>query len=294
MQSFSVLQAAEREGVSHVEWPACWPELERTLLADFFDFAAERAGAAWLHWGMRGPFFGFVVLEQRARRHGLEPCAIPAARRFDLAHYLKRRYGREYAPHPRFWHAAHRNRVAAPGLMNEVEAAAAWDAGRHAALLRSLLLKVNAIAHLYEIVRIGAFRTGEADDKSVGPPPPRCLPEEGPDGVVRAVGVRESSPSVAKVVEALRKAGRKGKPLRAALVEFMADRDSASITEVAHAVHGDGAASCKRVLANVYRTNEDLDAMAAAFRFKASAGYIFKEPVGASGDVLPINSQYVA
>src|SRR5262249_34047985 len=146
-------------------------------------FTAGLPRANWLHWGMRSACFGFEVLSQRARRHGLDPVEIPLARRFDLANYLKRAYGRDYAPHPRLWHASRRNGAAGLGLLSEAEAAEAWAAGHHAALLRSLSLKVHAIARLYELVREGTFQTeGDGSRGSEMPPvvDPGCEPSPAP------------------------------------------------------------------------------------------------------------------
>ena len=121
------------------------PILERGMLDDFFAFSAGLPVLTWLHWGTAQLHsFGFEVLSQRARRHGLDPEDIPPERRFDLANYLKRLHGCDYAPHPRLWHAIHRNGVASPGSSSEAQAAEAWCRRQiHAALLRSLSRKVD-------------------------------------------------------------------------------------------------------------------------------------------------------
>src|SRR5262249_26946100 len=118
-QTFAALHLAEREGIPPAELPARQADLERRLLEEYVAFTAGLPRANWLHWGMRSACFGFEVLSQRARRHGLDPVEIPLARRFDLANYLKRAYGRDYAPHPRLWHASRRNGAAGLGLLSE-------------------------------------------------------------------------------------------------------------------------------------------------------------------------------
>jgi hypothetical protein len=87
-RTFAALHVAERDGVPVSEFLARHQELERGLLADFFTFSAGLPHATWLHWGMRKPSFGFEVLLQRARRHGLDPGEIPPGRLFDLACYF--------------------------------------------------------------------------------------------------------------------------------------------------------------------------------------------------------------
>src|SRR4029450_7296286 len=95
------------------------------MLADFFHFVARTPDTCWLHWAMRQPRFGFEVLAQRARGHGLDPAEIPLHRRFDLSSYLKRQFGDDYVPHPRFWNALERNGLLGPELLNEAAAAGA-------------------------------------------------------------------------------------------------------------------------------------------------------------------------
>jgi hypothetical protein len=166
-QTFAALRIAERRGLPARDFLGHMAALERELLQDFFAFVASHPAAVWVHWAMRGPVFGFEVLAQRARLHGIEPAAIPRSQRFDLSHYLKCRYGADYAPHPRMWHAMHRNRVHGPELLSAADAADAWKRGEYAALLHSLSGKTDAIADLFSLVHRGAFQPG-----GIEPPPP--------------------------------------------------------------------------------------------------------------------------
>jgi hypothetical protein len=156
-RTFAAFKIAEAGGITPSEFPARLYELEGQLLREFFDFVAAHPEAVWLNWNMRGPLFGFEVLAQRARLHGLSPDNVPLERRFNLAGYLKVRFGDNYAPHPRLWHAIHQNGVNRPGLLNEEQAAAAWEKGEYAALLQSLSCKVDAIADLFDRVNDGIF-----------------------------------------------------------------------------------------------------------------------------------------
>jgi hypothetical protein len=162
-RTFAAFNIAERGGIVPSEFPTRLPGLEKQLLKEFFDFAAAHPEAVWLSWNMRGPLFGFEVLAQRARLHGLSPDEIPSERRFNLAGYLKARHGDKYAPHPRLWHAIHQNGVNGPGLLNEDQSAAAWKKGEYAALLQSLACKVDAIADLFDRVHAGTFQTCAPD-----------------------------------------------------------------------------------------------------------------------------------
>ena len=75
-------------------------------------------------------------------------------------------------------------------------------------------------------------------------------------------------------VAVLRKSGAR---TRAALVEFMKDRDSATTDEIAHHVHGDDQTTEKAISKNVQRTNESLIEMGFPLRFSLSSGLVFKE-----------------
>jgi hypothetical protein len=161
-QTFAAFRIVEQRGITPATLPAHLADLETHLLKEFFEFVARNPDAVWLHWAMRQPRFGFEVLSQRARLHGLAPAEIPLSQRFDLSSYLKRRFGDDYVPHPRFLNALERNGMLGPGLLDEQAAAAAWARGEFATLLQSLACKVDRIADLFERVQAGTFRTGAA------------------------------------------------------------------------------------------------------------------------------------
>jgi hypothetical protein len=143
---FTAFRIAERLGVPAGQLLDRLPELERQLLVEFFRFDAERPENVYLHWSMRKPLFGFAVLSQRARIHGLDAQEIPVGRCFDLASYLKRRYGDNYAPHPRLERALEHNGVRRAEVLDKAGAAAAWTSGEYAKLIAHLSGKVSGIA----------------------------------------------------------------------------------------------------------------------------------------------------
>jgi hypothetical protein len=246
-RTFAALHLAEREGIPPAELPARLEQLERRLLEGYVDFTAGLPGATWLHWAMRRPSFGFEVLSQRARRQGLDLPEVPLARQFDLANYLKRTYGHDYAPHPRLWHASRRNGTWGPGLLSEAESAEAWAAGRHAALLWSLSMKVQAIARLYELARSRRFLAGVAASPpdaatSAGPcaAAPGAVP--GVPGATTATGgeipteAEGLEPDEEELADRL---AAKGHHTKAALVRHMKGREWADLEEIKDRVQGD-------------------------------------------------------
>jgi hypothetical protein len=67
------------------------------------------------------------------------------------------------------------------------------------------------------------------------------------------------------------------KPIQAALVEYMRNRDSATFDEIKFHVHGDEQVSDVAVRQNVFRTNESLGERKVPMRFSASSGFVYKE-----------------
>jgi hypothetical protein len=151
--------AEERGWTAQADFLAHLPELERLLLEGFYAFVREHPSAIYLNWGMRHPHFGFEVLAQRARIHKITPPEIPPRQRFDLDAYLKRLFGDNYVGHPRFFKAMAANGHNSPELLDKDGAAAAWAAGQHGRLQRSLGCKVDGIADMYDAVRQGSFKT---------------------------------------------------------------------------------------------------------------------------------------
>jgi hypothetical protein len=167
---FAAIRFAEAAGITPAALPGDLPGLEKTLLEAFLEFVAAHPKATWLHWRMNQAQFGFGVLAQRARLHGLDWVEIPPERCFDLPSYLKRRYGDDYAPHPRLFGAFRLNGLNAPDLLDEEAAAEAWGRRDHVGLLVSLARKVDGIAILFDRARLGTFRAGAPPVDSPAPP----------------------------------------------------------------------------------------------------------------------------
>jgi hypothetical protein len=95
--------------------------------------------------------------------------------------------------------------------------------------------------------------------------------EPTPGGKTVAASVSATLPDI--VAELRKRRAR----TRAALVEFMVDRNSAPFEEIGHHVHGDSQTSDDAISKNVERTNESLIAMGVPLRFSVAASYVFKE-----------------
>lgn len=164
-ETFAAFRLAEERGITPIEYLSHSGELERELLIRFYDFVATRQNAVWVHWGMRQARFGFDVLSQRARLYGLTPFDIPMNQRFDIASYLKRRFGDGYAPHPRFLNVLRWNGLVRDELLDEEAAARAWEKREYARLIVSLSCKVDAIADLFDRLHLGTLTVKEVATK---------------------------------------------------------------------------------------------------------------------------------
>src|SRR5262249_2838912 len=133
------------------------------LLSDFFDFVRAQPEIKFVHWAMRSHNFGFNVLRQRASMHGLIPVEIAETRCFDLATYLKRKFGDDYVPHQRLTNLIRLNYPDALDVLDPDQSRAAWERGDLSALLQSLSAKVSCIAKFYDHVCRGTLRCGSED-----------------------------------------------------------------------------------------------------------------------------------
>ena len=74
----------------------------------------------------------------------------------------------------------------------------------------------------------------------------------------------------------LRKA-RKPKPQQAMLIEFMADKEEATVEDVARVVHGHDETSTETIRMNVRRTNESLATIGSSLSFRVASSRVFRE-----------------
>lgn len=90
-----------------------------------------------------------------------------------------------------------------------------------------------------------------------------------------SVGLTTSTIDYKRFATSLSRRG-KGMKNRAALVEYMADRDSAKYSEIKREVHDNPYVTDDAVRANVSRTNDDLIELEAPFSFRVATGYVHK------------------
>jgi len=100
--SFSTHAIAEEMGISREDVQSRFDEVEKELLMNFYAFVRDRRDKYWVHWNMRNLTYGFEHLEHRYRvLGGKDAVVIPVEQRINLNDMLARKYGSNYAPHPK-------------------------------------------------------------------------------------------------------------------------------------------------------------------------------------------------
>jgi hypothetical protein len=158
--TFAAHRTAEQQRMQISRQPRQLEKLEAASLQEFFAFLADRPCAVLLHWNMNGTRFGFEALAQRYRLHwGSPPVLPPPCQRFDLAAFLKRKFGGDYTDHPRLDSLVRLNGLIGAAYLDEEKAADAWRRGDWAGLEGSLVFKLGAIEALYRLLRENKLRT---------------------------------------------------------------------------------------------------------------------------------------
>jgi hypothetical protein len=100
--SFALHAVAEQLKIPKDQVESHYDDIERKLLEQFFSFLRDRREKYWVHWNMRNLTFGFEHLEHRYRvLCNSEPPNVPIEVRLDLSDILVKRFGSDYAKHPR-------------------------------------------------------------------------------------------------------------------------------------------------------------------------------------------------
>lgn len=144
--SFSVHLIAEQKGYPVAEIPDHYDELERDMLAVFYEYARRHSGHNWIHWNMRNVHYGFDALAHRFRVLGGEPHGIPDSARINLSRLLYAIYGPEYIGHPRLTKLVEKNDISVKDFLSGEGEAAAFEEGNYVALHYSTLRKVDILS----------------------------------------------------------------------------------------------------------------------------------------------------
>lgn len=160
--SFSIHKSAELKGVPLAEIEARYDELEKEMLAEFFDFVRTKPDHMFVHWNMRDINYGFQAIEHRFRVLNGDPITVADDRKFDLARALVSLYGVKYASHGpsgRLHTLMDMNRITAKDALTGAEEAEAFEKQEYVRLHQSTLRKVDVIANLLDRTLDSSLRT---------------------------------------------------------------------------------------------------------------------------------------
>ena len=158
-KSFSIHKIAEIEGIKPNEIETCYDDLEKKMLAEFFDFVEKHQQCNWLHWNMRDINYGFEAIENRYQVLGGLPVSIDNSRKYDIARLLKEIYGPNYIGHRRFEKIVEKNQITDSGFLPGETEAMAFKAKEYVKLHQSTLRKVFMINTLVEYILSGELKT---------------------------------------------------------------------------------------------------------------------------------------
>ena len=146
--SFSIHKVAELKHIQFTEIEGNYDDLEKEMLAEFFNFMAQHKEFRWVHWNMRDINFGFSALEHRYRVLGGEPCVLEESKKYDLARMLVDLYTNNYASHPRMTKLMEMNRISAKDFLDGKEEAASFENKEFVKLHQSTLRKVDVFCNV--------------------------------------------------------------------------------------------------------------------------------------------------
>jgi len=157
--SFSIHKAAERQGVLFASIDSSYDELEKKMLAEYFDFLKGRQGGQFLHWNMRDANYGFQAIEHRYEVLRGRPFVLLDEAKFDLSRLMVDIYGDDYIGHPRLESIMSKNSMAVLDFLTGKQEADAFDKKNFTALHQSTLRKSHVIANIARKVHDRQLKT---------------------------------------------------------------------------------------------------------------------------------------
>ncbi|MEO7994023.1 MAG: hypothetical protein ABI743_06450 [bacterium] len=157
-ESFSIHKVAELENALD-QIGERYPELEKKMLEEFYEYVSRHQGYWWVHWNMRDMNYGFSALEHRLRALKGEPVIIPEEKRIDLANLLKQVYGANYAPSPRLESIMNLNGISNRSFVPGSEEPKLFNEGNFMQIHQSTLRKVEVIKQILLRTWEGTLKT---------------------------------------------------------------------------------------------------------------------------------------
>lgn len=158
-RSFSIHQAAEKNGVASSQITKQYKRLEKIMLGEYFKHLSAHTGAHYVHWNMRDIEYGFIALEHRFAVLKGKPFVVPDSQKHDLSRVLVDIYGENYIMPPHMKNVVQKNNITDRDFMDGKSEAEAFTGGNYVALHRSTLRKVEMFATIFDKTSRSALQT---------------------------------------------------------------------------------------------------------------------------------------
>jgi len=125
-----------------------YDDIEKKMLAEFYEFAKKHKDFKWVHWNMRDSNYGFEAIANRYRILGGEHFEIDEDRRYDFPRVLSKIYSYGYEkdrPYGRLLNLANRNSITTIDALKGIDESKAFDNKEYLKLHKSTLRKVDII-----------------------------------------------------------------------------------------------------------------------------------------------------
>ena len=168
-ESFSIHQIAERDKKFSIEEiDEHYDELEKKMLAEFYDYAKSHQNHTWLHWNMRNINYGFAALEHRYKVLEGKPFEIHELCRYDLSRLLVGLYGTNYIDHPRLESLVKMNGISDLNFLKGADEAKAFEDQEYVKMHQSTLRKVDILSAIIEQATDSTLKTNTKSTEIYG------------------------------------------------------------------------------------------------------------------------------
>ena len=158
--SFSTHAVAEEMGILREDVQENFDQVEEKLLRDFYGFVRDRRDKFWVHWNMRNLTYGFEHLEHRYRiLGGTDAAVIPVERRINLNDMLARKYGANFAAHPKMKNLMEINGGVHRHFLSGEEELQAFGNNEFIRMHNSTLCKLGFFSHAIRKALTGKLKT---------------------------------------------------------------------------------------------------------------------------------------
>lgn len=159
VESFSLHKTAEQKSIPFQEIARKYDEIEKDMLKEYFSFLECNKNMFYLHINMRDMNYGFKAIEHRGKILKCKVFVLSDTQKIDLADLLKKRFGDNYAGHPRMDSICQLNGIGSIGYLKGAEEAQCFENQEYVKLQQSTLAKVEMFTNVLKRTVNGSLKT---------------------------------------------------------------------------------------------------------------------------------------